>query len=914
MPYTRFDNNSTKDIVISSDKITLGDRQLANVADGTSLTDAVNFGQLKDLGTSLTNAGLNFKDNAGNITKLPLGNTLSIIGAEVLPTNATVAYESNTTATTGNYSAKNIQTVSDGKGNMQIQFAERPVFDAVTANTVTANGVGGNTVTLSGNGITISKNGTKDIVISGDKITLGDRQLANVADGTSLTDAVNFGQLKDLGTSLTNAGLNFKDNAGNITKLPLGNTLSIIGAEVLPTNSNVTYEANTTATAGNYSAKNIQTISDGKGNIQIQMAERPVFDTVTANTVTANGVGGNTVTLSGNGITISKNGTKDIVISGDKITLGDRQLANVADGTSLTDAVNFGQLKDLGTSLTNAGLHFKDNAGNLTKLPLGNTLSIIGAEVLPTNATVAYESNTIATAGNYSAKNIQTVSDGKGNMQIQFAERPVFDAVTANTVTANGVGGNTVTLSGNGITISKNGTKDIVISGDKITLGDRQLANVAAGTSLTDAVNVSQLQSLGASLTSTGLNFAGNSGNTLRHLGDTLKIYGSTSVASQLNGENTDTAVDSKYSSKNIQTVVTNNGLQIQMAERPVFDTLTANTVTANGVGGNTVTLSGDGITISKNGTKDIIISGDKISLGDRQLTNVAAGTTLTDAVNLSQLNQAIAGSKYAGLKIENGTDIITANESLNIIGKDGTTVTYDKNSNTYTVTSQNGGSGGGRMNDWNVTGTDGKGGSMNVPISNGNSVDFVAGSKNVVVTPSRTDDGARVTIDVAQDLNLSSVTTKNADGSSTVVNGNGVTIKGKDGKNGASITQAGIDAGNQKLTNVAAGTEATDAVNVSQLNAVSGSINNLSNRINEVEDNANAGTATAIAIANLPQAYEPGARVFSVAAGTYEGETGYAVGYSAISDGGNWIIKASGTANSQQKFGAGAGVGYRWR
>ena len=914
MPYTRFDNNSTKDIVISSDKITLGDRQLANVADGTSLTDAVNFGQLKDLGTSLTNAGLNFKDNAGNITKLPLGNTLSIIGAEVLPTNATVAYESNTIATAGNYSAKNIQTVSDGKGNMQIQFAERPVFDAVTANTVTANGVGGNTVTLSGNGITISKNGTKDIVISGDKITLGDRQLANVADGTSLTDAVNFGQLKDLGTSLTNAGLNFKDNAGNITKLPLGNTLSIIGAEVLPTNATVAYESNTIATAGNYSAKNIQTVSDGKGNMQIQFAERPVFDAVTANTVTANGVGGNTVTLSGNGITISKNGTKDIVISGDKITLGDRQLANVADGTSLTDAVNFGQLKDLGTSLTNAGLNFKDNAGNITKLPLGNTLSIIGAEVLPTNATVAYESNTIATAGNYSAKNIQTVSDGKGNMQIQFAERPVFDAVTANTVTANGVGGNTVTLSGNGITISKNGTKDIVISGDKITLGDRQLANVAAGTSLTDAVNVSQLQSLGASLTSTGLNFAGNSGNTLRHLGDTLKIYGSTSVASQLNGENTDTAVDSKYSSKNIQTVVTNNGLQIQMAERPVFDTLTANTVTANGVGGNTVTLSGDGITISKNGTKDIIISGDKISLGDRQLTNVAAGTTLTDAVNLSQLNQAIAGSKYAGLKIENGTDIITANESLNIIGKDGTTVTYDKNSNTYTVTSQNGGSGGGRMNDWNVTGTDGKGGSMNVPISNGNSVDFVAGSKNVVVTPSRTDDGARVTIDVAQDLNLSSVTTKNADGSSTVVNGNGVTIKGKDGKNGASITQAGIDAGNQKLTNVAAGTEATDAVNVSQLNAVSGSINNLSNRINEVEDNANAGTATAIAIANLPQAYEPGARVFSVAAGTYEGETGYAVGYSAISDGGNWIIKASGTANSQQKFGAGAGVGYRWR
>ena len=217
-------------------------------------------------------------------------------------------------------------------------------------------------------------------------------------------------------------------------------------------------------------------------------------------------------------------------------------------------------------------------------------------------------------------------------------------------------------------------------------------------------------------------------------------------------------------------------------------------------------------------------------------------------------------------------------------------------------------------MDDWNVTGKDGKGGSVSVPITDGKNVEFAAGSKNVTVTPTQTATGAQVQVDIARDLDLNSVTTKNADGSSTVVNGNGVTIKGKDGKNGASITQSGIDAGNQTLTNVAAGKNDTDAVNVSQLNAVSNNINNLSNRINEVEDNANAGTATAIAIANLPQAYEPGARVFAVAAGTYDGQTGYAVGYSAISDGGNWIIKASGTTNSQQKFGAGAGVGYRWR
>ncbi len=421
-------------------------------------------------------------------------------------------------------------------------------------------------------------------------------------------------------------------------------------------------------------------------------------------------------------------------------------------------------------------------------------------------------------------------------------------------------------------------------SDGKLSFGGTTLTGVNPGANGTDAVNKDQLDAV-KSIANSGWNIQTN-GDTATQVkpGDAVDIgtaNGETNIKVSRNGNTIDFELNKNLDLGNTgsitlgNSVLNNNGLSIK--------------------GGPSMTQNG-------------------IDAGGKPITNVLAGKNPNDAVNYSQLMQEISGSKYAGLKVENGTDLISANESLNIIGKDGTTVTYDKNSNTYTVTSKNGGTGTGSMDDWNVTGSDGKGGSVSVPITDGKSVDFAAGSKNVVVTPTQSADGAKVTVDVAPDLNLTSVTTKNADGSSTVLNGNGVTIKGKDGKNGASITQSGIDAGNQKLTNVAAGTEATDAVNVSQLNAVGSSINNLSNRINEVEDNANAGTATAIAIANLPQAYEPGARVFSVAAGAYEGETGYAVGYSAISDGGNWIIKASGTANSQQKFGAGAGVGYRWR
>ena len=86
----------------------------------------------------------------------------------------------------------------------------------------------------------------------------------------------------------------------------------------------------------------------------------------------------------------------------------------------------------------------------------------------------------------------------------------------------------------------------------------------------------------------------------------------------------------------------------------------------------------------------------------------------------------------------------------------------------------------------------------------------------------------------------------------------------------------------------------------------------NVHKRIDEVEDNANAGTAAAMAMANLPQPANAGEGGMSLGLGTYQGESGYAVGYSAVSESGNWIFKASATGNSQGKIGAGAGVFFR--
>lgn len=100
------------------------------------------------------------------------------------------------------------------------------------------------------------------------------------------------------------------------------------------------------------------------------------------------------------------------------------------------------------------------------------------------------------------------------------------------------------------------------------------------------------------------------------------------------------------------------------------------------------------------------------------------------------------------------------------------------------------------------------------------------------------------------------------------------------------------------------------DVTNVAQLKGVA---QNLNNRIDNVDGNARAGIAQAIATAGLVQAYLPGKSMMAIGGGTYRGEAGYAIGYSSISDGGNWIIKGTASGNSRGHFGASASVGYQW-
>lgn len=339
-------------------------------------------------------------------------------------------------------------------------------------------------------------------------------------------------------------------------------------------------------------------------------------------------------------------------------------------------------------------------------------------------------------------------------------------------------------------------------------------------------------------------------------------------------------------------------------------------TLTANNKGNNAATVNdvlNAGFTVQGNGTdKDFVTHGDTINFANGQGTvaNVsttggvttvkfdtpmtyadAAGNPTTTPSNKVNLVGGTAGSPVTLGNVAPGTLSATSTEAVN-------------GSQLY-ATNQNVAKG------INFGGTTG---SNNYQL--GDTIN-VKGDSNITST---TVNGG-VQLGLNPNLNVTSVTATDAAGNQTVTNGGGVTITPAGGGNPVSLTTGGLDNGGNKITNVADGTAGTDAVNVSQLNAALGALHGAGNaniaaldaKINDVADTANAGVAQAIATAGLPQAYLPGKNMVAVGGGYYKGETGYAVGFSTISDSGNWIIKATGSGNSRGNFGASIGAGYQW-
>ena len=184
-----------------------------------------------------------------------------------------------------------------------------------------------------------------------------------------------------------------------------------------------------------------------------------------------------------------------------------------------------------------------------------------------------------------------------------------------------------------------------------------------------------------------------------------------------------------------------------------------------------------------------------------------------------------------------------------------------------------------------------------------------VTAGKNVVVNQTTGNSGQTVyNVATADKLDVASVTA-----GGVTVNAQGVSIAAPTAHNPAntvSLSPIGLNNGGQRITNVAPAKEGTDAVNLNQLAGVG---NALQNNIERVGKKAYAGVAGAIAQGSIPQVTRPGATGIGVGSGYYGGQSAMAIGVSAMSDGGNWVVKGNFSANTDGHVGVGAGALYQW-
>ncbi|MEN2571816.1 trimeric autotransporter adhesin Ata [Acinetobacter baumannii] len=652
-----------------------------------------------------------------------------------------------------------------------------------------------------------------------------ERRITNVEDGSADSDAVTVRQLKNVDSRVNQNTSNIGKNTQNITNLnqKLDDTKTNLGNQITDTNKN---------------------LNDAKKDLGIQ-----ITDTNT-----------------------KLNTTKDQLTT--QINDTKTELNNTIGNTKTELNTKIDNTK---TELENKGLNFAGNSGADVHRKLGDKLNIVGGAAASTPAAKTSGENIIT----------RTTQDG---IQIELLKDSKFDSVTT---------GNT-TLNTNGLTIKEGpsitkqginaGSKQITNVADGINAKDavnvdqltkvkenlngritdtnnqlndakKDLGNQIADTNknlndakkdlgdqitdtntklnntkdqLTTQINDTKTElnnTIGntkTELENKGLNFAGNSGSDVhRKLGDKLNIVGGAAAS-------TPTA---KTSGENVITRTTKDGIQIELLKDSKFDSVTT---------GNT-TLNTNGLTIKEGPS----ITKDGINAGGKKITNVADGINAKDAVNKSQLDN-LAAKQNATDDAAVKYDDAKTKDKVTLKGKDGTVLDNVKaghisstskeavnGSQIHNISNSIKNSIGGNT----VVNPDGSLTTNNIGGTGKNNINdaisevkntakkaktTVTEGDNIVVKETVNKDGStNYEVSTKKDLTLNSVTTGDS-----VLNNNGLTIK-----EGPSITKEGINAGGKKITNVADGINAKDAVNVDQLTKVK---ENLNGRITDTNNQLN--------------------------------------------------------------------------
>ena len=1000
---------------VTKSGINAGDKKITGVAAGTDDTDAVNVSQLKEV-KKVANKGWNLTANGSNSSNVAPGETVDLNNTDgniQITKNATddnVTFNLNKTINVTNVNATGNVTAGDTVLNTNgltiaggpsvtksgINAADKKISnvkagDVSETSQDAVNGSQlyslGDTINkkIDGMGFNLATNGTETPALSdADKRIVSNEtfainqgknikvtQIANgyeiaTADNMTLGEKAENGQPGSDGSLAVKGkdgsavsingkdgsiGLSGKDGANPLTlktvKGPAGvdgedtakkPRLDVNGESVATLNDGLKFTGNNESTVNKHklntlvkikgegvaeaestnfksAAGNINVKADGTDTLEVQLAK----DLKGLNSAEFKDASGDVTKITPAGIEVNKadnlnadgsakDPNKTVSISNTGVNAGGNKVTNVADGdvnADSKDAINGSQLY---------------NAVATTDLTPNTT----GKIDTPVDGSKLVNATTVANAINNSGWNVTVNKDGGE------AEGETVQKVSP---------GNTVTyIAGQNIKIKQDGM-NFTIS----TTKDLKAENVTAKTVNTTTINLGEGDNSTPITVVSGKDAAPNldgktpnrmnfGGETIATLSDGLKfganvggVYNA-KLNSQINvkGADSNTNWSEFDGGDNVMTNIDKSGnVRVGIKKNLKVESVTANKFTA----GDTV-IDSNGVTI-KNGPS---MTSMGIDAGSKAISNVTAGVEDTDAVNVAQLKSAKTeveegknttvtsriganGQVIYSVSAKDTSANVTTSEALVVENRgekdiNGTSVTnYHLDLSQKTKNDiQKGADANTAINSKGLTfvgdsnKSDVKKLGDEVEITGDDNITTVANPKGVKVK-------------LNKDLKVNTVTANKFTAGDTVIDGNGVTIK-----NGPSMTKNGIDAGNKQITNVAPGriaADSTDAVNGSQLHEVKADMNNkinhLNGQVNKLGKRVNAGTASALAASQLPQAYIPGKSMVSVAAGNYQGQNAVALGMSRISDNGKIIIRLAGTSDTQGKVGVAVGAGYHW-
>ena len=733
-----------------------------------------------------------------------------------------------------------------------------------------------------------------------------ERQIQNVAAGRLLsnsTDAVNGSQLYAV---LNNSGFNVlqnndykaRINNNNVVNFKNGTQTTAVVTKTA-NGTDVTFNVNTTTISAGDNGQ-VKTPVNGDAPVTATSVADAINNTywnVVANDNTKEAVkAGNTVKfIDGKNISISQNGKEFTIatsnnvsfdhvdvgpISIDKdagVNAGNKKITGVAAGTDDTDAVNVSQL---------------NKAVNAAKTGVVAGENTTVEKTTGTDGESIYKINAVDTSANVTTSDALTV-DTKGPEKVGnvFLTNYHLDLSkkTKNEI-QQGVDANT-TVNTKGLTFKgDSGSTNVEKLGSTVTIkGDDNITTEASG----DQVTVKLNKDIKVNSVKAGDTTINNEGLTIEG-GPSVTKAGINAAGNKITGVAAGTADTDAVNVSQLKKVeeVANKGWNATATKKEGSTGEVSGTKVANVAPGKTVNyIAGDNIKLEQNGI-EFTISTTK----DLKAENVTAKTVNTTTINLGEGDNSTPITVVSGKDAAPNLDGKTPNR-MNFGGETIATL-----SDGLKFGANVGDVYGAKLNSQiNVKGAD----------SNTNWSEFDGGD-NVMTN---IDKSGNIRVGIKKNLKVESVTANKFTAGDTVIDSNGVTIK-----NGPSMTKNGIDAGNKQITNVAPGriaADSTDAVNGSQLHEVKADMNNkinhLNGQVNKLGKRVNAGTASALAASQLPQAYIPGKSMVSVAAGNYQGQNAVALGMSRISDNGKIIIRLAGTSDTQGKVGVAVGAGYHW-